>query len=129
VDATGSASGVPPPVAVYARNAWQAASAMPASVTSRARTIRAAAKNTPRAAPHSRRNAAAAPPTKLQIDDLDAELIADFLAHIETARRNGARPKLRANTPASNNRDGRASTRRESGRLRVLIVPTRSVRG
>jgi hypothetical protein len=29
VDATGSASGVPPPVAVYARNAWQAASAMP----------------------------------------------------------------------------------------------------
>ena len=52
-------------------------------------------------------------------DDLDAELIADFLTHIETERRNGARPKLRANTRASNDRDGRASTRRESGRLRV----------
>ena len=122
MDATGSASGVPPPVAVRARDPWQAESAMPASVTSRAGTIRATAKNTPRAAPHSRRNAAAAdgaPPTKLQIDDLDAELIADFLTHIETERRNGARPKLRANTRASNDRDGRASTRRESGRLRV----------
>jgi hypothetical protein len=32
------------------------------------------------------------------------------------------RPKLRANTRASNDRDGRASTRRESGRPRVLIV-------
>jgi hypothetical protein len=32
------------------------------------------------------------------------------------------RPKLRANTRLSNNRDGRASTRREIGRLRVLIV-------
>ena len=102
--------------------AWQAESAMPASVTSRARTIGAAAKNTPRAVPHSRRNAAAAdgaPPTKRQIDDLDAELIADFLTHIETERYNGARQKLRVNTHASNDRDGRASTRRESGRLRV----------
>jgi hypothetical protein len=63
-----------------------------ASVTSKARTIRVAAKNTPRAAPHSRRNAAAAdgaPPTKLQIDDLDDELIADFLTHIETEGRIG----------------------------------------
>jgi len=33
-------------------------------------------------------------------DDLDAELIADFLTHIETEWRNGARPKLRANTRA-----------------------------
>ena len=61
--------------------------------------------------------------------DLDAELIVDFLTHIETEWRNGARPKLRANTRASINRDGRASTRRESRRLRVLIVPTRSVWG
>jgi hypothetical protein len=30
-----------------------------------------------------------APPTKLQIDDLDAELIANSLIHIETKRRNG----------------------------------------
>jgi hypothetical protein len=75
---------------------WRAA----ASVTSKARTVRAAAKNTSRAAPHSRRNAASAdgtPSTKLQIDDLGTELIADFLTHIEMERRNGARPKLRAN--------------------------------
>ena len=66
-------------------------------------------------------------------DDLDAELIADFLTHIETERRNGARPKLRANTRASNDRDGRASTRRESSWFRVLIAivtaTTRSVWG
>ena len=43
------------------------------------------------------------------------------------------RPKLRANTRASNDCDGRASTRRESSRFRVLIVivtaTTRSVWG
>jgi hypothetical protein len=34
----------------------------------------------------------------VQIDDLEAELIADFLTHVERERRNGAHPKLRANT-------------------------------
>lgn len=32
-------------------------------------------------------------PTRLGIEDLDAELIADFLVHVETARRNGARSR------------------------------------
>jgi hypothetical protein len=39
------------------------------------------------------------------------------------------RPTLQASTRASNNREDRSSTRRESGTLRVLIVPTRSVWG
>jgi hypothetical protein len=39
------------------------------------------------------------------------------------------RPTLRASTRASNNREDLASTRRESGTLRVLIVPTSSVWG
>jgi integrase/recombinase XerD len=33
------------------------------------------------------------PPTKMQIENLDAELIADFLVHVETTRRNGARSR------------------------------------
>jgi site-specific recombinase XerD len=33
------------------------------------------------------------PPTKMRIEDLDAELIADFLLHVETIRRNGARSR------------------------------------
>ena len=33
------------------------------------------------------------PPTKLTIEDLDADLIADFLAHVETARGNTARTR------------------------------------
>ncbi|WP_420607414.1 tyrosine-type recombinase/integrase [Novosphingopyxis sp.] len=33
------------------------------------------------------------PPTKLEIEDLDAELIADFLVHVETARGNAARSR------------------------------------
>jgi len=33
------------------------------------------------------------PPTKMRIDDLDANLIADFLVHIETIRRNSARSR------------------------------------
>jgi site-specific recombinase XerD len=32
-------------------------------------------------------------PTRLRIEDLDAELIGDFLVHVETARRNGARSR------------------------------------
>lgn len=32
-------------------------------------------------------------PTKLRIEDLDAELVGDFLLHIETARRNSARSR------------------------------------
>jgi|SRR5579859_346625 len=32
-------------------------------------------------------------PTRLRIEDLDAELIGDFLLHVETARRNGARSR------------------------------------
>src|SRR5882672_11761318 len=39
------------------------------------------------------------------------------------------RRTLRASTRTSNNREDRSSTRRESGTLRVLIVPTRSVWG
>ena len=31
------------------------------------------------------------PPTKLTIEDLDADLVADFLTHVETARGNTAR--------------------------------------
>jgi site-specific recombinase XerD len=34
-----------------------------------------------------------APPTKMRIEDLDAELIADFLVHVETTRHNGARSR------------------------------------
>ena len=121
MDTTGSASGVPPSVAVRARDAWQAESAMPASVTSRARTGQGGSEEHTAGCSSfpTQRRRSGAPPTKLQIDDLDAELIADFLRHIETARCNGARAKLRVNTHASNDRDGRASTRRESGRLRV----------
>jgi integrase/recombinase XerD len=33
------------------------------------------------------------PPTKLGIEDLDADLIGDFLVHVETARGNGARSR------------------------------------
>jgi integrase/recombinase XerD len=33
------------------------------------------------------------PPTRLRIEDLDAELIGDFLMHVETVRRNGARSR------------------------------------
>ena len=33
------------------------------------------------------------PPTKLRIEDLDVELISDFLSHIETARSNSARSR------------------------------------
>ena len=33
------------------------------------------------------------PPTRLRIEDLDADLVADFLAHAETERRNGARTR------------------------------------
>ena len=33
------------------------------------------------------------PPTKMRIEDLDADLIADFLVHVETIRRNGARSR------------------------------------
>jgi integrase/recombinase XerD len=33
------------------------------------------------------------PPTRLGIEDLDADLVADFLAHVETARGNGARSR------------------------------------
>ena len=33
------------------------------------------------------------PPTRLKIEDLNAELIGDFLAHIETVRQNGARSR------------------------------------
>jgi integrase/recombinase XerD len=32
-------------------------------------------------------------PTKMRIEDLDVELIADFLVHVETIRRNGARSR------------------------------------
>ena len=32
-------------------------------------------------------------PTRLRIEDLDADLVADFLLHVETARRNGARSR------------------------------------
>jgi len=32
-------------------------------------------------------------PTQLGIEDLDAELIGDFLQHVETSRRNGARSR------------------------------------
>ncbi len=32
-------------------------------------------------------------PTRLRIEDLDAELVGDFLVHVETARRNGARSR------------------------------------
>ena len=32
-------------------------------------------------------------PTKLTIEDLDADLVADFLVHVEAARRNGARSR------------------------------------
>jgi integrase/recombinase XerD len=32
-------------------------------------------------------------PTKLKVDDLDSGLVADFLAHVETARRNSARSR------------------------------------
>jgi integrase/recombinase XerD len=33
------------------------------------------------------------PPTKMRIEDLDADLIADFLVHVETIRRNAARSR------------------------------------
>ena len=33
------------------------------------------------------------PPTKLKVDDLDCDLVADFLAHVETERRNSARSR------------------------------------
>ena len=33
------------------------------------------------------------PPTKLRIEDLDVELVGDFLIHIETARSNSARSR------------------------------------
>ncbi len=33
------------------------------------------------------------PPTKLNVDDMDCDLVADFLAHVETARRNSARSR------------------------------------
>lgn len=33
------------------------------------------------------------PPTRLRIEDIDTDLIADFLLHVETARRNGARSR------------------------------------
>ena len=33
------------------------------------------------------------PPTKLRIEDLDAELVGDFLVHVETVRRNSARSR------------------------------------
>ncbi len=33
------------------------------------------------------------PPTRLRIEELDAALVGDFLAHVETARRNGARSR------------------------------------
>jgi integrase/recombinase XerD len=33
------------------------------------------------------------PPTRLRIEDLDADLIGDFLLHVETERRNGARSR------------------------------------
>ena len=33
------------------------------------------------------------PPTKLQVDDLDCDLVADFLTHVETERRNSARSR------------------------------------
>ena len=32
-------------------------------------------------------------PTKLKVEDLDADLVADFLVHVETARRNSARSR------------------------------------
>ena len=32
-------------------------------------------------------------PTRLRIEDLDADLIGDFLVHVETARQNGARSR------------------------------------
>jgi integrase/recombinase XerD len=32
-------------------------------------------------------------PTRLRIEDLDAELIGNFLVHVETARQNGARSR------------------------------------
>lgn len=32
-------------------------------------------------------------PTRLRVEDIDAELIGDFLVHVETARRNGARSR------------------------------------
>jgi hypothetical protein len=117
VDATGSASGVPPSVAV--RLAGGELDARQRDEQGQddqggSEEHTAGCSSFP-----TQRRRSGAPPTKLQIDDLDAELIADFLTHIETERRNGARPKLRAKTRASNDRDGRASTRRESGRLRV----------
>ncbi|EJU10168.1 integrase family protein [Sphingomonas sp. LH128] len=33
------------------------------------------------------------PPVKLTVEDIDADLVADFLSHIETARGNGARSR------------------------------------
>lgn len=33
------------------------------------------------------------PPTRLRVEDIDADLIAEFLLHVETARRNGARSR------------------------------------
>ncbi|MFN7114464.1 MAG: tyrosine-type recombinase/integrase [Alphaproteobacteria bacterium] len=33
------------------------------------------------------------PPTKLKVDDLDCDLVVDFLAHVETERRNSARSR------------------------------------
>jgi integrase/recombinase XerD len=35
----------------------------------------------------------AKPPTRLKIEDIDTDLIANFLLHVETARRNGARSR------------------------------------
>ena len=33
------------------------------------------------------------PPTRLRVEDIDADLVADFLAHLEAERRNGARSR------------------------------------
>lgn len=33
------------------------------------------------------------PPTRLRVEDIDADLVADFLVHVETARGNGARSR------------------------------------
>lgn len=33
------------------------------------------------------------PPTRLEVEELDADLVADFLTHVETERRNGARSR------------------------------------
>ena len=36
------------------------------------------------------------PPVKLAVEDIDADLVADFLVHTETARGNSARSRQRA---------------------------------